>query len=127
MIRIPRRTAVAVAISAALLAAGVRCSRAEDVIVDASAGCATDGHSSPYCTISAALAAHHHPGTRIHVRPGIYREVVVLPASGAPGSAIVLRGEGTQDRPVVIDGADDLSSESFWAPATATVVQCIVV
>jgi hypothetical protein len=45
---------------------------------------------------------------------------VVLPASGAPGSPIVLRGEGTQDRPVVIDGADDFSSDSLWAPATAT-------
>jgi acid phosphatase len=120
LFHIPRRKAAAVAICAAILTARVCVAHAEDVTVDASAACATSGQSSPYCTITAALAAHHLPGTTIHVRPGIYREAVIPPASGASGSPIVLSGEGTADHPVVIDGADDFSSESLWGPATAT-------
>src|SRR5437773_11353120 len=37
--------------------------------------------NAPYCTISAALAANHDPGTEIDVMPGTYREQVTVAAS----------------------------------------------
>src|SRR5437867_5730633 len=70
--------------------------------------------SSPYCTISAALAAHHDPGTTIYVMPGVYHEQVTVPASGISGSPLTLKGLGASGRPVVIDGADDYSNLSLW-------------
>src|ERR1044071_8481987 len=48
--------------------------------------------AQPYCTISAALAAHHDAGTTINVLPGVYREQVTVPGSGASGSPVVLQG-----------------------------------
>src|SRR5262245_14236284 len=46
------------------------------------ASCSDGGSGAPpfssYCTISAALAAHHAPGTVIHVLPGVYREQVTV-------------------------------------------------
>src|SRR5437867_9002261 len=50
-----------------------------------SASCSDTGAGTtdqPYCTITAALAAHHDPGTTIVVMPGRYREQVTVPASG---------------------------------------------
>jgi parallel beta-helix repeat protein len=75
---------------------------------------------SPYCTISAALAAHHTPGTRIFVLPGVYREQVTVPASGSPGAPIVLQAVPRDGKPVVIDGSDDFSSATLWALASGT-------
>ena len=87
-------------------------------IVDgSSAACSATGpgtSASPYCTISAALLAHHDPGTTIQVMPGVYHEQVTVPASGLPGSPIVLQAMGTDAAPVVIDGADDFGSPSLW-------------
>jgi len=70
--------------------------------------------AQPYCTITAALAAHHDPGTTINVMPGRYRETVTLPASGLSGSPIVLQGLGTPSNPVFVDGTDDFSATALW-------------
>src|SRR5258706_8681206 len=80
------------------------------VIVDGGRSSCSDAgpgsSTTPYCTISAALLAHHDPGTTIQVMPGIYHEQVTIPASGLSGSPIVLQSMGTLSQPVVIDGAD---------------------
>src|ERR1041385_1904526 len=70
--------------------------------------------SAPYCTITAALTAHHDPGTTIYVMPGVYHEQVTLPASGVSGGPLVLQGLGSPSNPVVIDGADDFSDPARW-------------
>ncbi|HLQ66087.1 MAG TPA: right-handed parallel beta-helix repeat-containing protein [Candidatus Limnocylindrales bacterium] len=83
--------------------------------VDAnSASCSASGPgtaSSPYCSISAALAAHRGPGTTIVVRPGTYLEQVDVPASGTSSNPFVIQGQGPG---VVVDGSDDLSQASMW-------------
>src|SRR5437867_7219170 len=56
---------------------------ADFYVNNSSSACSDAGpgsQSNPYCTISAALAAHHDPGTNIYVMPGIYREQVTVPA-----------------------------------------------
>jgi len=68
--------------------------------------------SQPYCTISAALAAHGSAGNTILVQPGTYRETVTFAASGTSLAPVVLRANGPG---VVIDGADDLSATGAWA------------
>src|SRR6185436_16081102 len=70
--------------------------------------------SQPYCTISAALTAHHGPGSVIHVMPGRYREQVTLAGSGASGGPILLKADGTPGAPVIVDGTDDFSSAALW-------------
>ena len=89
---------------------------AGDIFVSAGApGDSVDGTAiAPYATISAALAAHHAPGTTIHVLPGIYPEQVSIPASGSPGSYLYLLAEPSAGQPVVIEGADDYSSPGSW-------------
>lgn len=72
----------------------------------------------PYPTISAALAARQSAGTVIVVRPGVYRERVVVPASGLPSMPIVIRTEGGS---VVLDGADDFSLPGQWTPFAGSV------
>ena len=103
------------------MAATERSTPAEDIYVGAGhALCSDTGPGTagaPYCSIGAALAAHHAAGVTIHVMPGVYREQVTLDASGAPGRPIVLRAEGSPDRAVVIDGADDFSDRSLWRAA----------
>src|SRR5438552_9581315 len=69
---------------------------------------------APYCTITAALTAHHDPGTTLYVMPGVYHEQITLPASGVSGSPLVLQGLGSPSNPVVIDGADDFSDPARW-------------
>ena len=85
-------------------------------IVDgSSAACSDSGSGSvvqPYCTISAALRDRGGPGVTIAVRPGIYREQVSVPASGAAGSPLVIQAAAGG---VVVDGADDFGSASQWA------------
>jgi parallel beta-helix repeat protein len=82
---------------------------------NASSSCSSSGpgsESQPYCTIAAAVAAHHGPGVTIVVKPGLYREQVTLSFPGASGDPFVLQAQGH----VVIDGADDVSSPSQWQP-----------
>jgi parallel beta-helix repeat protein len=86
-------------------------------VINSSASCSDTGPgspASPYCTISAALAAHHAPGDSIVVSPGIYREQVTVPASGDPGNPIVLEAQSSPGSPVVLDGADDFADPAFW-------------
>jgi hypothetical protein len=91
--------------------------RAQTFYVDGSSpACSPTGPGTldaPYCTLSAALAAHHAPGDLILVRPGVYRETVRVPASGAQGAPIVIRAQGA---PVLVDGADDYAAPAQWAP-----------
>ncbi len=65
----------------------------------------------PYCSIVAAAGAQGGPGTTILVRPGVYREMVTVPAAGASGDPFVIRAESPG---VVIDGSEDLSSPAAW-------------
>lgn len=76
---------------------------------------------SPYCTISAALAAHHAIGDSIIVLPGLYGEQVTVPASGDAGSPIVLQARSSPGNPVVVDGADDLGDPALWVPHSGDV------
>src|SRR5262245_46828035 len=73
--------------------------------------------SQPYCTISAAAAAHNGSGTTIIVMPGIYREQVTVPASGASGSPFVIQASGPG---VIVDGADDFSNPALWSQVSGT-------
>ena len=67
--------------------------------------------TQPYCTISAAAAAHNGPGVVLLVKAGIYREQVTVPASGTSGNPFIFQAFGG---PVVLDGSDDFSSPSQW-------------
>ena len=70
--------------------------------------------AKPYRTISAAVAAHPGPATTILVKPGIYRDAVNINSSGSLSAPYRVRSLGG---PVVVDGADDFSSPSYWTPA----------
>jgi hypothetical protein len=86
-----------------------------------SATCSNAGvgtEAQPYCTIGAAVAAHNGPGVTIIVKPGVYREQVTVPASGAAGSPFVIRAQGPG---VVVDGADDFSGTGLWTLSTGSV------
>ena len=88
---------------------------------NSSASCSVNGPGTsdvPYCSISAAVAAHHGPGITILVRPGVYRETVRIPASGDLSGPFVLRALGA---PVVVDGAEDYSSAAQWTQASGDV------
>jgi hypothetical protein len=93
--------------------------------VDNSSGSCSDAgpgtELAPYCTISAAVAAHSGPGTTIHVKPGTYREQVTVPLAGAPGSPYVIQALGG---PVIVDGADDFSSPAQWVQYSGDVYLC---
>ena len=81
----------------------------------ASPSCSSTGpgtEAQPYCTISAALAAHSGPGITIYVKPGTYREQVTVPASGASGNPFVIQAFGGS---VIVEGTDDFSSVAQWA------------
>jgi hypothetical protein len=96
---------------------------AEFFVNNASASCSPSGPgtvAAPFCTITAALAAHHAPGDIITVMPGVYREQVTVPASGVAGSPITLRAQ-PGGAAVVVDGTDDFSDPSRWAQSSGDV------
>src|SRR5580765_366058 len=107
-----------------LVAAIVPPARAAEYIVDnTSTSCSSSGPgtpAAPFCTIGAALVAHHQPGDVITVMPGTYREQVTLPASGVAGSPITLRAQPGAG-PVVVDGTDDFSNPALWSQASGDV------
>ncbi len=109
---IPVAAALSSLIATAAFAAGV-------FYVDNSGGSCLDSgpgtESQPFCTISAAVAAHNGPGTSILVKPGLYREQVTVPASGAPGDPFVIQALGG---PVTVEGSDDLSGASNWVESS---------
>src|SRR6516162_5369975 len=105
--------------AAAWLFVGPGRASASDFYVSASADSCTNPPGTleqPYCSIVAALAAHHTPGTRIFVLPGVYHEQVTVPASGTASDPIVLQALSSDGEPVVIDGSNDLSDPSLWTP-----------
>ena len=93
--------------------------------VDNSGGSCSDAgpgtEAAPYCTISAAVLAHHGAGTTIYVKPGTYREQVNVPLSGTAGSPFVIQALGG---PVIVDGADDFSSPGQWVQYSGDVYLC---
>ena len=83
--------------------------------------CSDAGNGSitqPYCTIMAALTAHHAPGDEIRVLPGTYREEVRVDWSGTPGNPIRLVAQPGAGQPVVIEGTDDFSQSAYWVLTT---------
>jgi parallel beta-helix repeat protein len=111
---------------AALVAALAACVAVEATaatfyVDNQSATCSNLGpgtEAQPYCTISAAVAAQKGAGVEIVVKPGIYREQVTVPASGASGSPFILRASGPG---VVVDGADDLANTALWVQTSGPV------
>jgi hypothetical protein len=96
---------------------------AEFFVNNSSASCTNTGAGTaaePYCSITAALTAHHEPGVVITVMPGRYREQVTVPASGLAGSPITLRAQPGAG-PVVVDGTDDFSDPALWSPYSGDV------
>jgi len=104
----------------ALLVCGFAPARAQTFYVDnQSLGASTAGPGTelqPYSTIMSAATAHKGAGITILVKPGIYREQVGVPASGADGAPYVFQALGPG---VIVDGSDDLSGVARWA-TTAT-------
>ena len=54
----------------------------------------------PYCTIVAAKTAHGSAGNTIYVKPGVYREEILIDIAATPSSPFILQALGS---PVVID------------------------
>src|SRR5881394_4211066 len=121
---LPARLAAGVTTLLTLIATLAPAARAAEFFVNnASASCSNAGPGSaatPYCSITAALAAHHEPGVIITVMPGVYREQVTVPASGLAGSPITLRAQPGAG-PVVVDGTDDFSDPSLWVQSSGDV------
>jgi hypothetical protein len=87
----------------------------------ASGSCSSTGPGTlaqPYCTISAAAAAHHASSDTILVHPATYREQITVPGSGNPGDPLAFLATGAG---VVIDGADDFSGQSKWTVLSGSV------
>ena len=85
--------------------------------VNAGAACPGAGTpAAPFCSIGqgAAVAA---PGDTVNVAPGVYREQVTPPASGAAGLPILYRSSAPGAR---VLGTESLSSPGLWSPATPT-------
>jgi len=90
--------------------------------VDNSSGtCSNTGPgtpSVPYCTITAAIAAHKGAGVTIMVRPGTYPEQVTVTANGASGNPFVFQATGPG---VIVEGSDDFSATSKWTLVSGNV------
>ncbi len=113
-----RTLAVTLALSTSL---GARAGAQTYYVDNQSATCSNAGpgtESGPYCTIAAAVATHHAPAETIIVKPGIYREQITIPGSGAAGAPYVIQAQGPG---VLLDGADDFASAALWAPFSGTV------
>jgi len=75
--------------------------------------------AQPYSTIGAALAAHPDSGAVFVVKAGVYRERVLINASGTGPKPIVLQADS--GAAVVVDGADDFSRSEQWVLAGGNV------
>jgi hypothetical protein len=107
-------------LAATLFAVGSGASAQVYVVDNQHANASTSGPGTaeqPYLTIQSAVTARKGPGITIVVNPGIYREQVSVPASGAPGQPYVIRASGSG---VIVDGSDDLSDESHWDESQGT-------
>lgn len=115
-------------LGALLLALVATSAMAQTYYVDPSiatcSGTATGTAADPYCTIAQAMTAHRGAGVTIIVKPGIYREQVTVPSTGASGAPFVLQASGPG---VVIDGADDFRGNALWALASGTTYRAATV
>ena len=106
----------------AFVAALTSAARAQTYYVDNQSGTCSDAgpgtEIAPYCSINAAMAAHHGPGITIWVKPGTYREQVTISGAGASGSNFVFHAAGPG---VVVDGSDDFANSALWTGASGTV------
>ncbi|MGH7740584.1 MAG: right-handed parallel beta-helix repeat-containing protein [Candidatus Eiseniibacteriota bacterium] len=78
------------------------------------ASCSDTGpgtEAQPYCTISAALLAHHGASTTIYVKPGVYREQVTVPLAGSAANPLVIQAFGGT---ATVEAADDVSGPANW-------------
>ncbi|MGE5374125.1 MAG: hypothetical protein ACM3XO_03640, partial [Bacteroidota bacterium] len=73
--------------------------------------------TAPFQTIQEAVN-RAGPGTQVLVSDGIYREAVVFPQSGTPGSWIQVKAAGSA---VILDGADRLLGNIWTAASTGRV------
>jgi parallel beta-helix repeat protein len=108
-------------LGALLLALAATSAMAQTYYVDPSiATCsatATGTATDPYCTIGQAMNAHRGAGVTIIVKPGIYREQVTVPSTGASGAPFVFQASGPG---VVLDGADDFRGNALWTLASGS-------
>jgi hypothetical protein len=110
----PRSLLSALSIALTLFSAAAAHAAGVFYVDNSSGNCSDAGpgtEAAPYCTISAAVLAHHGPGITIYVKPGTYREEVDIPLAGTAGSPLVLQAI---NGPVIIEGADDFSSTGAW-------------
>lgn len=98
------RLALALSVAVALLSV-VRSGWASTFYVDGASPACSDSLGGtlgiPYCTISAAMAAHNGAGVTISVAPAVYHERIFVPKPGGDGNPFVLQAAGSG---VVIDG-----------------------
>jgi parallel beta-helix repeat protein len=124
----PRARATLLRLAAFLALAAPAMAHAATYYVDNGSGsCSPSGpgtEAQPYCTISAAVAAHNGPGVTILVKPGLYREQVNVNASGTSSSSFVIQALGS---PVQVDGSDDFSSPGQWVPFSSDVYRASTV
>jgi len=115
MLRRLARTAILPA-ALVLVAASAQ---AQTVYVDGSNPAASDlnigTELQPFKTINGAMGPNKGAAVTILVKPGVYREQVSLPTSGALGFPFVFRATAPG---VIIDGSDDFSTAVQWG-ATA--------
>ncbi|MCC7492146.1 MAG: right-handed parallel beta-helix repeat-containing protein [Fimbriimonadaceae bacterium] len=89
---------------------------AAELLVDQAAPTASEAGpgtaAQPFRSVARAVAVAR-PGDTVLVRPGVYRESVVLRSGGAPGQPLTLRASGPG---VVLSGADRVTD---WQPCAA--------
>ena len=102
----------------AVLAVAASLAEAQTVYVDGPNPLALDTNigteAQPFKTIAGALVLNKGANVTILVKPGVYREAISVPSSGAAGLPFVFRATGPG---VVLDGSDDFSTSSQWAAA----------
>jgi len=108
----PRLTLVSALLGITFSAAPARAEKV--VYVDVTHASASDtgpGTANlPYRSISEALAANPEPGVTVIVLPGVYRERVMVPASGTAESPVVIRAMGN----AVVDASEDMSWSGWF-------------
>lgn len=119
----PTFRAILVAVGACLVVLGspLPAWAGEYYVDNGNASCLDVGpgtQTQPYCTITAAIAAHHDPGTTIIVLTGTYRETATIPSSGSSAAPLVIQGQGPD---VIVDGADSFANPALWAPYSGSV------
>jgi len=109
------------AVLALVLAAAAASAEAQTVYVDGPNPAASDlnvgTELQPFKTINGAMGPNKGAAVTILVKPGVYREQISVPTSGAAGFPFVFRATGPG---VIMDGSDDFSNTALWAATTGT-------